>query len=201
MGYLDVFLYVSSQADTMLLPYKKWSGLKIVSETPEQLILKTRPGQRVLMMVILPFILIVGLCAIALGIGGFIIVFTEPGTPIQILKGILFSSFFTGVGIGAPTVIFMNAVTSQLWTFDRRQQILYRVRTRLYRKHYFEYPFTDIQRVYLKRGSHRPSAPCRIEVALASGKKLSLSMWTQSLLRGTESEMIKHIQTFMEPRG
>ncbi|MGD1856864.1 MAG: hypothetical protein ACFB2W_21730 [Leptolyngbyaceae cyanobacterium] len=176
---------------------KKWSSLKIVNETPDQLILKTSPGYRVLMGLLLPFALILGLLAIALGLGGLNLLFTEAYTLGQRLWMLLVGSFFTCLGIVAPTAVFMNAATSELWTFDRRQQILYRVRKRFCRQHRFEYPFAEIARIHLKQHDHDADAVYRIELTLTSGRKLALSPWNGAHMRGVEMKMIEHIRAFL----
>lgn len=176
---------------------KKWSSLKIVSETPDQLILKTSPGQRWLTVVLLPIVVVLGCVAIALGINGIYRLFTETYTLGQRLWALLVSTFFLGLGTIAPTAVFMDAVTAQIWTFDRRQNVLYRVRKRFYRKRHFEYPFADITQIYLNQASSDDGPMYRIELALNSGKKLPLGMWTGHHAQSGETEMVERIKAFM----
>ncbi|MEM7793170.1 MAG: hypothetical protein AAF579_01795 [Cyanobacteria bacterium P01_C01_bin.118] len=174
---------------------KKWSSLKIVSETPDQLILKTSP--RWLVVVLLPIVVLLGCVAIALAINGIYLLFTETYTLGQRLWALLVSTFFLGLGIIAPTAVFMDAITAQIWTFDQRQNVLYRVRKRFYRNRRFEYPFVDITQAYLNQANSDDGPIYRIELSLSSGKNLPMGMWTGHHAHRGETEMVEHINAFM----
>ena len=181
----------------MVVSTKGRSSLKIVSQTSDRLILKTRSGRRVVSVILLPIAVCLGVVAIALGIFSFYFLLTESDSLVQGVRSLFLGIAFTSVGIIAPIALLMEAVTSQTWDFDLHQNTLYRVRKRFWHTRQFDYSFQDIARIYVNRHGSGADTTYRIEIVLSSGKKLPLSVWNGAHLKGPETEMVNYIKTFL----
>ncbi len=142
---------------------KKWSSLKIVSETPELLILKTHHGHSVCVGLILTIAVLLGVGTLLLGIVIVYLAFTtELQMLFQVLWMILFGTCAICLGGIVPAVVLKHFATSQTWTFDRHERTLYQVRKSFYRTYISNYPLADIVRVYVNQRDQGSDASYRI---------------------------------------
>lgn len=171
-------IYPAQPNQSYAVVHTPFTTIEIISQTPQQLVLKTNPKYRLSSGCILLPMLAVGIVSVALGTGWLLLLIQEAQSLFQSLWLIFIGVLAITGGIAMPIHLLLNATTVQMWTFTHRDKHFRRIRKRFCRTKVFDYPLHEVTRVYINQLETDEGTIYRIELVFSANERLPISYWS-----------------------